>query len=224
MAMKKAELEAHRQQYYGLLDAARGAERNGLLRDALSNALAAWDYVDGMMQFERRYEDADFDTIEAIELVLKFAPLLLESKSLVALEELLKTQKRIDKNTSVSLADRLAQSREHLWINHRLWSHLAENIGVRQDTLRRSLGGDQDYWRGVCEQWERMGLIDRLPESNSYRLTLLTRTGAVTKAKCPSCAKIVEAPKAMFFEAMSCPACSTSVSFVLLATIHNENT
>ena len=218
MAMKKAEMENHKRQYQMLMAEAQEAERTGSFREAVANALASWQYVDGMMQYERRYESKDFESILAIDLTLKYAPLLFDRSSLDQLEGLLKSFRRIEKNTSDSLRDRLAAARQLMWDGHRLWNHLERNPGSRQDGLRQLLGGDQDRWRVMVEEWESMGLIRRESEGRSNRLTLVTRMDEKVSAKCSSCGHVVEASKSACLAGMTCPNCNVVALFVILSS------
>ena len=217
MVMKKAEMEKHRMEYRALMDQARAALQEGLYRNAVKAALSSWDHVDGMMQFERKYENREFTSIESIELVLRYAPLLLDSQSLDRLASLLKSQRRIDKNTSVSLDDKLAKARAQIWDAHKLWEYLEGHPDTRQDELRQILGGEQEEWRSAAEAWEKMGLVRRTPEGRSYRLALSTRMGEIVSGKCPSCGAVAEAPKAMFLEELTCQYCQASGVFVILS-------
>lgn len=217
MAMKKAEMEHHQERYQSLMSDARAAEQAGLYRIAIEKALASWEHIDGMMQYERRYGSKEFRSIPAIDLTLKYAPLLLDFTSLDALEGLLKDRRRIEKNTSDSLGEKLAAARTLMRDAHRLWDHLEWNPRSRQDGLRRVLGGDQDQWRSMAEAWEKMGLLRREPESGTYRLSLSTRMGEVVAGKCPACGSIVEVPKAVCLEKMACPECEATALFVILS-------
>ena len=216
--MKKEEILVHQQQYQLLMDEARAAEREGLYRVAVEKALASWEHIDGMMQYERKYESKEFSSVRAIDLTLKYAPLLLDFASLDKLEGLLKDFRRIERNTSDSLADKLTSARKFMWNAHRLWDQLERNPGQRQDELRRLLGGEQEQWRGVAEAWEKMGLLQREPVSGTYRLTLSTRMGQLVSAKCPVCGEVGEGPKAMWLEKVACPECKSKVLFVILST------
>jgi hypothetical protein len=216
MAKKKAELEADRERYQTWMQSARDAERVGMFREALEYAQKAWDHVDGMMQYERRFENAEFDSVAAIDLVLNYAPLLFQFESLYGLRDLLKKQKRIEKNTEADLGAKLERSVERMWQNHRLWSYLEASPDARQDQLRAVLGGDQDYWRSVVEAWEKMGLLERMRVGGSYQLSLATRMGQVFAGKCPKCGHSVEAPKSMLLEKANCPRCRSDVMFVFL--------
>jgi hypothetical protein len=216
--MKKDDMEQHRDCYHDLMRQAREAEAEGMYRAAVDRALESWDHVDGMMKYEKKYGEKEFSTIPGIELPLKYAPMLFDRESLDRLEELLKSRRAIEKNTSESLKEKLKQARQRLDNAHRLWNYLEYHPDARQDRLRTVLGFDQDRWRAMAEMWEKMGLVDRTPEGGSYRLSLSTRTGRVVFGRCGSCGHVAEAPKAMFLEALPCPECETESNFVILAS------
>lgn len=216
--MNKDEMEQHHECYHVLMRQARDAEAEGMYRAAVDRALESWDHVDGMMKYERKYSDKEFSTIPAIELPLRYAPMLFDIASLDRLEELLKSRRAIEKNTSDSLKEKLKQARQRLGNAHRLWNYLEYHPDARQDQLRTVLGGSQDRWRAMAEMWEKMGLVDRTPEGGSYRLSLTTRIGRIVLGRCSNCGHVAEAPKAMFLEALSCPECETESNFVILAS------
>lgn len=224
MAMKKADMEGHRAQYEALMGKARSAEQEGLYAHAVELALSSWDHIDGMMRYENRYGDTEFSSVKGIDMVLKYAPLLLDFRSLDTLGDLLKSCRRIEKNTSQSMAKNLANARALMWNAHRLWDHIERNPQARQDKLRQALEGDQDQWRSIADTWVKMGLLTRTPEGGSYRLALSTRMGGVVNAKCPSCGTVASAPKAMLLEKSQCPECGQTVHFVLLAVTAGSTT
>ncbi|HEV8605608.1 MAG TPA: hypothetical protein VGQ99_09595 [Tepidisphaeraceae bacterium] len=215
--MKKSEMEAHCENYHALMARAQAAERSGLFRVTVDVAISAFGHIDGMMQFERKYEEKEFVSVTAVEVVLRYAPLLFCSEYLDKLESLLGEYRRIERDTSADLAAKVAEARARMWNNHRLWGHLELHPETRQDELRQILGGEQEYWRSVIEAWEKMGLVRRTPERGSYRLALSTRMGEVVRGKCPKCAQVAEAPKAMLLDEVECKRCGGRVLFVLLA-------
>jgi hypothetical protein len=217
MAMTKAEMEHHCQQYASLLTEARKAIHTVAYSRAISLAVAAWEHLDGMMQYERKYGGRESVDIEAIHIVLRFAPLLFDIGDLDKLRVLLKNQRRIEKNSSTDLAQLQGKAREFIWEAHRLWGYLEQHPNSRQDDLRRSLGGDQDRWRSLAEAWEKMELLHRTPSGNSYQLKLITRMDEPATAKCPSCGAVGKAPKARFLEEIACPRCHSKVSFVIIS-------
>jgi hypothetical protein len=207
MAMKKAEMEGHSTAYGAKLEAARHAEDRGLYRPAVEAAMSSWEHIDGMLQYAARYENREFSSIAAIDLVLEYAPLLLDARTLNAVEAFLDTCKRIHRKTSEDLPAKVDAARGRIRDNHRLWGHIQRNGDVRQDELRQTLGGDQNHWRDVAQAWAKMGLVSRAAVGNSYQLSLSTRMGEVVRAKCPSCGHIDQAPKGMFLEKIRCPQC-----------------
>jgi len=219
MATTKAELDADSQQYYAALDRLRSAHRDGMVAQALEHAVSACDYVDGMMQFERRFADRkDRDSVETIDYVFRYAPLVFDHQSLRKVGELLKTQKRIDKNCGSDLAANLASAEKAMWDAHRLWSHLEKAGEEHQDKLRSILGGEQDRWRWIAEQWDGMGLLCRTEDRGSYRISLATRIIALVKAKCSSCGVVAKAAMGRFLEENECPKCRVKGFFVVLSS------
>lgn len=216
MAMKKAEMEEHRERYHAVIAEARSALEQGDYRKAIELAVSSWEYIDGMMQYERRYEDAQFNSIEGIDIVLQYAPFLLDLQSIDTTESLLKLQRRVEKNTSANMGDRLTKARELVWDAYRMWDLLNRQAEVRQDDLRRLLGGHMDRWRSLAEAWDKMGLVGRIPEHGSYRLSILTRMNEEILAKCPSCGVVVKAAKSKLLVEQACPKCHGRVLFVLL--------
>lgn len=217
MAMKKAEMESHAEDYQRLIALVRKLLHEKQYVRATRAALQAWEHIDGMMRYARKYEDREFATIEAIEVVLRYAPLVFDVESLDRLEALLKEKRAIEKNTEDELSTKLDAARLLMKEAHALWTHIEANGVCRQDYLRRDLGGDQEIWRNIAETWEKMGLLKRTPIAGSYELELVTRMGSVVSAKCSACGGVHEAPMGMFLEPQQCPECSTNDYFVMLS-------
>jgi len=217
MAKTKAELQSDATQYREALSAMRQAHRESRFLDAINIAMHACDYVDGMMQFERRFEErSERRSVETIDYVLQYAPLVFDRTNLEALGVILKSQKRIDKNTTADLAENLKRANELMWDAHRLWTVLEQAADTPQDKLRANLGGDQDSWRGIAESWDRMGLIERTPVRGSYRISLVTRITTEIRGKCPACGATGKAAMGRFLEEITCPKCKATSVFVIL--------
>jgi DNA-directed RNA polymerase subunit RPC12/RpoP len=215
----KAELEFENQQHRSFMDDARAKLEAGAFSDAVEAALMACQYVDGMMQYDRRWgSKSDFQRIDSIALVLRYAPLIFDSGTLEQLATLLKLQRRIDKNAAADIAADLDAAKETMWDAYRLWTHLEIEIDVRQDELRGTFGGDQDRWRWIAEMWERMGILKRVSENGSYRLSLATRLDIATRGKCESCGATGQAAKYQLLQEIRCPKCQHLGFFVLLVT------
>lgn len=217
MALRKADMEAHHAEYHRLMNEALVAVRRGMYQEAVRLAVCSWDYVDGMMQYARKYEQLDFDSVTSIDLVLKYAPVLFDFEKLNLLDNLLRNQRRIERDTADDLGAMLAEARVLMWDAHRLWTHIENNPDAQEDTLFQALGGRRDRWRAIAEAWDEMGILIRKREKDSCRLSFSTRMGEIVWAKCPRCGKQAEAPKAMFLEPLKCPGCGDATLFVILA-------
>lgn len=217
IAMTKTEMEHHRNAYYEHVANAKAALKQKLFHHAMRFAACSWEHIDGMMQYERKYEGRDSLNQEGIDLVLHYAPLIFDADSLDNLESRLKGQKRIAKHADTNFEHGLARARAVMWDAHRLWNQIELRSEVRQDNLRTEFGGDQHQWRALAEAWQEIGLIVRVPDGGSYRLSFNTNMSEATTARCPTCGAVAKAPKAKFLEKRHCPKCGVVVSFVLLA-------
>lgn len=217
MAKTKAELESDCMQHNAIMHEVRTCHNEGQIVKGVALAVSAWGYINGMIQYERRYQQrTEFKSIDSIDYVLRFAPLLFDYESLNKLEMLLKTCRRIEKSTTDNIASNLANARTLMRDAHRLWNHI-QNLGsAPQDQFRAQLEGDRDNWRWIAETWEQMRIVKRIPEGNSYRVELMTRMDGKVKAKCTSCGIIARAPKEKFLRAQQCPKCRADVHFVLI--------
>lgn len=219
MAKKKAELEHDASRYYSTLAEMRHKHAQREFAQAVSLAAVAWEFVDGMMQYERKFEDRnERRDLECVNYVLRYAPLIFDLGTLTTLSKLLQTQKRVDKNTTADLAADLNAAMRRIRESHRLWNYIESNVTVEQDRIRTNLGGDQDQWRWIAEQWESMGLLTRVPKGTSYILSLSTRLETPVRAKCSACGVVAKAAKGRFWEQIVCPKCKRTVYFVILVS------
>lgn len=215
--MTKVEMEAHRDAYQKFLDKARAALQAGLCQEAVDFAVSSWDHIDGMLQYERKYEGKDSGSIDAIGLVLQYAPPLLDFESLNKLETLLRSQRRLVKHSSVDLGDRLLKASSMMWEAQRFLNYLEKHFTVDEDNLSAVYGGDGEEWHRIAEAWVEMGFVHRVSEKRSHHFSLTTRMDQPILAKCPSCAAVAKAPKAKFLDELTCPKCRQKRAFVFLA-------
>lgn len=219
MAKSKAELQVETKRYYNTVARMHDAHKDGQYLKAIKVAVSACDVVDGMMQFESRYENrAERNGVECIDYLLKYAPILFCSDVLQMLAELLKSHKRIVKSIVKDLAEALNQADALMWDAHRLWAHLQQNNSTNEDRLRTDLGGNQNRWRDIAKQWESMGIVQRTPQGGSYQLSFFTQLTKVVPGKCPSCGATGKAAMGRFLEELCCPKCRSTVHFVYLLT------
>lgn len=216
MAKKRAELEADRDEYDRLLAVANDAFASGDFSRGISTALRACDFVDSMMQFGRKYEDKEFENIEVIDLLLEYCPLVMDKKSLATLDCLLKTQRRIDRNSTVDISRQLASAWARMWDAHKLWNELESAQKARYLELPSLIRGDSGGRRKILNSWGKLGLLTSRPGSGSSFVKLATRMGESVSGKCPSCGVIGKAAKRKLLTEVVCPKCRATVTFVIL--------
>jgi hypothetical protein len=214
--MAKAELRSAQESYDAQMLLADQALTGGRYAEAIAHAKAAWPLVDDMMKYERRWEGTEFKSVPCIDLVIRYAPLRLDSGSLDELEALLRTKKSIDRHASDDIAARLVDARELIHSAHRLWDYLETHPNVRQDRLDDELGGPQATWRWIAEQWEGMGLLARTKHAGSYLLRLVTDMNAQARGLCSSCSASAGGRRRKLLKPQECPRCGRTVSFVLV--------
>jgi hypothetical protein len=214
MALKKAEMESHREQYHQHVAQARAAVEEGRFSDALKLAASSWGYVDGMMQYERKYEGKEFESVEGIDIVLEYAPLLLDFELLERLGELLKAQRRIDKIASDDLSERLDRARALMWEAHRFWNYL--EASADDSTANTDRDADPASWPTIAVKWERMQVVQRTSSRKAYAYSLCTRMDEAVLGKCPKCGAHARSRKARLLEEAPCPKCKAMATFVLI--------
>lgn len=215
MARTKAEVEAEHAQYTECVRAAIAALESRDVETALRHAVAAWDFVDGMMQYERRYNKAEFVSIAAIDIVLDIAPFVFDLASLNRLEALLKSQRAIVRNTTTAFRERLSVARETVRHVALIWERMANADGhVAIDEWRR-LHCDRHIWESVTRLWLSVGLI----ESSGDTLRWATRMNGITTAKCSACGVLARGPKDRLLDDAKCPSCGGRVPFVMISEI-----
>jgi DNA-directed RNA polymerase subunit RPC12/RpoP len=217
MAKTKAELQFDYERHEALVEEARNAYRKGQLSTAISIAMDAWDHIDGMMQFSRRFLDVAYsDAIDSIRIVLHLAPLILDAAPLDKFADLLKSQRRIVKNVTANLADELAVARQRLRKAHAIWDHLERNGEVALNDLTEVPGGHPDHSNDLLDTWGQMEVIHRSDGGGPKTIRLATAMNAPVRGKCPSCGATGKAVKNKLLDEIACPKCHSRVYFVLL--------
>jgi hypothetical protein len=171
-----------------------------------------------MMQFKARYQAKQFDSIRCVEIVSTYAPLLFRKDLLEQLGQVLKSQRRIERNTAADLGHALATANRRLIDAHRLWNLIAQSSDTKASDLESKLGGDQAEWESLAARWIELGVLVRAstPQSTEM-LALASRVEAPCRGKCPCCGSIVRALKRRLLESQQCPKCRSEILFCLLS-------
>lgn len=210
---KKSELEHDHRQYLAFNARVKEAHSAGNYQAGVDLAVGSFVHVDGMMQFEAKYgKQSPFYSIDTIDFVLKYAPLLFDHESLDKLEALLKAQRRIEKNTAADLGEAIVTSRNQMWDAYRLWS-LLEQVGKLTDKDLKS----EPLLRSIATAWRKMGLLEHKTDGSVTTHVFVTRMEDKVRGKCPTCGATGSGAKAKLIEQITCPRCKQNVCFVLLS-------
>jgi Fe2+ or Zn2+ uptake regulation protein len=214
--MKKAELEEATKLYHARMDNARLALREGRVSDSVREAVAAWEHLDARMRYEQRYDSAEFETVDCVEIVLDHAPFVLDYDSLSRLEQLLKKSRRIERNTSKNLVDALAVASARLRCVYQIVDQLENEVLVPESAFQTQDPGAGIDMREMLKRLYKAGLIE-LESSDGHRACrLATAMSEHWYAKCRSCGETVKGPKRRFLSKLGCPACRSESSFVVI--------
>ncbi|MEX0937413.1 MAG: hypothetical protein WDZ59_06095 [Pirellulales bacterium] len=216
MAMKRAEMEFHASEYRMLAAKASKAHADREYLETLTYAKASWKHIDGMMRYERKYENREFASVETIDLAVALCPVVFDVSALDELEVLLKGQRQIERNTAHQLSEKITESRSIVNLAWQLWSDIERDGRVQlacKPPKRKQLAPLRAW---ILEAWEALGVIQRMEDDGEVYLRFSTNTEDVALAKCPACGARAKAAKYKFLEMQSCPKCKNAVSFVLL--------
>lgn len=213
--MRKAEMEHARAVYEHELRLAKVSIKEGDVLQAIEHAVQGWRFVVGMMKHARKYDGAEFESLACVDIVLEHAPYVFDAASLNALGELLTSERSVERNTSSSLKDRLAEARESMSVAHRIWRAVERDDHGSQDDWADRFGVDAATVNVIVDRWMQLGLVIRSATANGECLRIATNLGDACRAKCALCGAGVRAAKRVFLNPAVCPGCKRQAEFVL---------
>ncbi|HUE15630.1 MAG TPA: hypothetical protein VMR25_15795 [Planctomycetaceae bacterium] len=215
--MKKADLETHHNAYHVLIHKALSAQKTGLYREAIAFAVSSWNHIDGMTQYQQKYAGQEVTSIQGIDFVLQYAPLMLDFESLDQLETVLRTQRRIAKQTGIDWEHRLDRAKHLMWDACRFWDYLEQHTTVAAQDLSDVHGSERKQWNRIADEWSEMGIVHRISSGKTHGWSLVTHMERPILAKCPRCAAVIKAAKSKCLDDLHCPKCRQKSVFVWLA-------
>jgi len=212
----KAELESASRHYHHYLVAAKTAIQAGNIFAAIQNSVASLSSIDGMMQFERKSNQREFNSIETIELILTYSPVIFDSESLDRLADVLKSQKRIDKNASADIAKNLKTARQQLNNSYQLWLHLLQFPNHTIEAAMENVGAPKEWLTWLVQYWEMQGYARRIELTGKTHVQVMLPQDEIVSAKCPGCGVVGNGKKWQFWNTNTCPKCKHQVVFVMI--------
>ncbi|SFI46551.1 hypothetical protein [Planctomicrobium piriforme] len=211
--MKQSEMLFHYQQHEAAVAIAQTRLGNNRLWEAISHAMEAWPYLDGMTLYLRRTYGQELVQYTAIEIVLKSAPYLLDMKSLVLAEELLQSNRKLRRYSATDLDEMLEDAVHDIQIAFQLWKL------VESETTVQEKGSLQPSSDRFVDCWMRMGLLDRRSSKSAgpNGLTKVTNAKTITPCLCRSCGHLIQTRKIDALSPFQCENCGTFDSQLILS-------
>lgn len=216
MALSKDEQREHAQQYFIHFDRALAAEQARDYSAAIRHAQAALPFASGMMQFQEMVNDAEFESVGAIDLILRLAPPLFDTDVLDVLELLLKEQRRIAKRTDVNEKAQLGAARDEILLAHDLWNVLERMPGSCLTKLAEQLNKSVDCISHSLGVWANAGVVRIINPGEGAVYEFENPTERIAIAKCASCGASCKGEKWKFLSRQACPQCSVASEFVVV--------
>lgn len=208
MAKSKSELERECRQLAKVTADARRLHAEGEMLAAVSMAVSGWPYIDGMLQYERRFGDRHATRIiDSIELVLVLAPLTFDIESLEGLGELLRTHRRIASSSASDLNQRLVDARALLWDAYDIWDQLEREGEVSWNTLLAARACATDAVERLLRDWDEMGLASWIVRDNVKFVRLANSFDTRVNGTCPECGAVFQCPKSHCLKRRLCKRC-----------------
>jgi hypothetical protein len=218
MAKTKSQLERAYSSHNAAMADARIAELQRDFQQGVKFAGIAIHHLDGMIQYEKRYLGrAHFDTVDSIDFVLQYAPLIFSFQALDKLADVLKSQRRIEKSIDSDIQAGIADARALMLDAHLLWCHLDNQSDIywRETSILSNLS--RNSWRALLDAWTQIGLLRHITVEGATLLGWGTRLSEEVLAKCSSCGMVCDDIKMQFMQDFKCKKCHATVPFVLLS-------
>jgi hypothetical protein len=217
MAMIKAEMKDHSIAYNGKVAQARAALNAGQFQDTCNTALEALRHIDGMVRYRRKYAEANQPIrLDAIDLILEYAPVFFRPDCLDELDRLNKNSGRLVRELLPDLTKNISLARTLMLDACELLSRLAQEHSHDANS-QSPPKSDLAAWRRIISIWETAGFVRNMSSSGAPRFALVTRMNESVLLKCPSCGVVGKGAKAKCLDEMACPRCRAHVYFVVLA-------
>lgn len=197
----KIELEELRSRYLGLIHEANRSLAINEFPLSISKALEALEFIEGAIQYEKRYLKNESFPHVAFDIIFGNAPTFFLFDALSAVESYLNDSKKIDKTGDQR--ERLEAARLRMREAAQLW-----------DLLRSGTATPAQLRDGAehIDRWKRIGCVFQGPNG----LQMAFQPDTLMRAKCRYCGAISQGKKSSFLKARACPKCTANSELVLL--------
>jgi hypothetical protein len=215
MAKTKTELQQDQADYDRLHAAAHDAVARADFDAALDHCIESLKHVAGMMQFEKRWENRQFRSVETIDLLLRYAPVLQRRDCLDALATVLDTDRRIDRLASADLASLLVEAESRIRRVSQLIDLFSDLGQVEPQTLAARYGGADEEWRALAATLEHVNYLTKVQTGDRVELRRRTNLARPVAGKCRHCGTIALASFGELLDCLVCRSCGVETDLTL---------
>jgi hypothetical protein len=209
----KAELEWNANTFKTLSQQARGLIAEYNYTRAIEIALQSLQFIDGMIQYERRYNKQENVQQSTLAIILNYAPVIFHYRAIDTLEAYLLSTKRVHKTSDIDWLERIVAARQMMTSALNLW----QCIEVDQDYKHI----DNTFRVFLTDCWLRLGLIAKRT-TNVAGFAFVSSLSERFRGKCSSCGLVCDTTKETLLSDMNCPGCKVSCSMVILGPIYRK--
>jgi hypothetical protein len=207
--MRKAELEAHHDEYSALQDRIKAMLGNREFPAVFSVCVASFPHIVPAIKYRKQSGiEPETPDLMSFRVICKYAPPLFEHTAIEALVDFVKSTRQLARHENDYLQTiEDAFAREEM--ARAVWNDLERQLGLLERDIGRQLGLNQKNVVEVLEVWEELGVIIRKQEQNTYRLYFRSRLDAELEGICPTCSVRGRGHRSSFFKPTSCKKCAT---------------
>jgi hypothetical protein len=215
MAKTKAELQNDQAEYDRLHAAALAAVGRVDFDAALDHCIDSLKHVDGMMQFEKRWEKRQFHSVETIDLLLRYAPILQRRDCLDALTTILAADRRIDRLATADLAALLLEADLRFRRVSQLIDFVGEFGNAAREMLAARYGGPPEEWAALSETLEQVHYLTTVHTGDRLELQRRTDISRDASGQCRNCGTVARAPLEDLLGGCVCQSCGVETDLTL---------
>jgi len=217
MSKKRASLEVSNASYQQLREQSLAAVCEKRYSDAIDLAIRSLEYVDDMMRFMDKHRKISLSSVETIELAIRYAPPMLASKQLDAIDDFLRSRRAIKRQVLDETLARVNHAKDLVHVAYVLWSYVEDHAPCcYEDAVACVSDRTFDAMR-LLDDWVEMLIIYKGQQGESHGINLVTPINGYIAVKCSQCGSAIKSKWAAALSEILCSVCGKSCRFVFMS-------
>ncbi len=207
--MKIAEMEAGHDAYTSLEDKIRTMVAGRDFPAVFSVCVASFPHVVPAIKYRKqRGIEPETPDFLSFSVICKYAPLLFEHAAIASLSEFIKATRQLARDESGYL-QMVENAIDRERIARLIWNYVEQHPAPLQRDVAGQIAVGQEVVIDTLQMWEKLGLILRTHESNTFRLAFWTRPESEAEGICRGCGVRGRGLKERFWKPIKCQRCGT---------------